>query len=67
MRTQFVPGVFPSQFAPMTPICPSCKNLAFFKYAEPSTLMYGHQLDRYLFECGDCGQLITRIVDEDQL
>ena len=67
MPTQIAPGAFSSQFAPMAPVCPSCKHLMFFKCAEPWTLMYGHQLDRYMFECGDCGQLTTRMVDEDQL
>ena len=64
MGTYFVRGISIAVCTDDTH-CPSCKNLTFFKSAEPSTLMYGHQLDRYMFECGDCGQLITRIVDED--
>jgi hypothetical protein len=68
MRTQLVPGVFPSLFAAMAPACPTCKELMIFKSAEPWILLYGHHyLDRYTFECGDCGHLITRMVDEDQL
>ena len=67
MRTQLVPGVFPSQFAPMAPACPTCKELMIFKSVEPWTLMYGRPLDQYTFECGDCGYLITRTVDEGQL
>ena len=64
MRTQLGPEV---QFAPIALVCSSCKHLMFFKSTEPWTLMYGHQLDRYIFECGDCGQLITHMVDEDLL
>jgi hypothetical protein len=37
------------------------------KSIEPWTLLFGHQLDRYTFECGDCGDLTTRMIDEDQL
>jgi hypothetical protein len=29
-------------------------------------LLGGHQLDRYTFECGDCGITISRLVDEDR-
>jgi hypothetical protein len=67
MRTQLASGVFPSLFAPMAPACPSCKELMSFKSAEPWTLLRGHQLDRYLFECDECGHSITRMVDEDRL
>ncbi len=67
MRTQLAPGVHLSLLAPMPPACPTCKELMIFKSAKPWTLMYGHQLDQYIFECGDCGHLTTRIVDEDQL
>ena len=65
MRTQFAQGVFPSLFGPMAPACPNCKELMVVKTAEPWTLMYGHQLDRYTFECIDCGNLLTRTIDED--
>jgi hypothetical protein len=67
MRTQHAPGVFPSLFAPMAPACPTCKELMIFKSTKPWTLMYGHQLNQHTFECLDCGRLLTRTIDEDQL
>ena len=67
MRTQPSPPVFASMFAPITVACPACKHLMFFKSVEEWTLLYGHQLDQYTFECGDCGRLVTHTVDEDQL
>ncbi len=67
MRTQLSPTMFPSLFAPMAPACPNCKELMTFKSAEPWTLLRGHQLVRYTFECGDCGHSITHMVDEDRL
>lgn len=67
MRTQLVPGVFPSLFAAMAPARPTCRELMIFKSAKPWTLMYGHQLDQRTFECIDCGDLTIRMVDEDQL
>jgi len=56
-----------SIFEPIAVSCPDCKNLMFFKSFEPWTLVYGHQIDRYTFECGDCGRLVTHMVDEDSL
>lgn len=56
----------PSPSAPMVCTCPGCKHLMFYKGVEPWTLMYGHQLDRYTFECGQCGGLMSLIVDEEQ-
>ena len=67
MRTQLVPGVFPSQFALMAPGCPNCKDLMTYKCNKPWTLMYGHQLSQRTFECLGCGHLLTRTIDEDQL
>lgn len=67
MRTQFVPGVFASLFVPMAPACPTCNELMIFKSSKPWTLMYEHQLDQCTFECIDCGDLITCIVDETLL
>jgi C4-type Zn-finger protein len=67
MRTQPVPGVFPSLFAPMAPSCPTCKELMVYNNTRPWSLMYGHQLNQYTFECLDCGYLLTRTIDEDQL
>jgi predicted RNA-binding Zn-ribbon protein involved in translation (DUF1610 family) len=67
MRTQLVPGVFPSLFASMAPACPTCDELMIFKDTKPWTLMYGHQLNQNTFECLSCGQSLTRTVDEDQL
>jgi transcription elongation factor Elf1 len=64
MRTQPVSQAILS-FEPTVFGCPSCRHLMFFKNAEPWTLMYGHQLKRYTFECGECGQLLTHLVDED--
>lgn len=66
MRTPLASEEIPSPFAPMVCACPRCKHLMFYKGVEQWTLMYGHQLDRYLFECGSCGFLLTHIVDEDQ-
>jgi transcription elongation factor Elf1 len=65
MRTHVVPGVS-SLFASMAPACPTCNELMIVKTAKPLTLMYGHQLDQYTFECGNCGYLTTRTFDEDE-
>jgi hypothetical protein len=51
--------------APIAVACPSCKHLMLFNSIQEGTLLYGHQLNRYSFECGDCGRLVTHIVDED--
>jgi hypothetical protein len=67
MRTQSVPGIFPSLFAPMAPACPACSELMVFKSTAPWTLLYGHRLNRQTFECLGCGQLLSETVDEDQL
>jgi len=67
MPTQLVSGMSSSLSISMVFACPSCKHLMLFKSVEPWTLMYGHQLDRYTFQCGDCGHLLTHMVDEDQL
>ena len=56
-----------STFEPIAVTCPECRHLMFFKSFEPWTLVYGHQIDRYTFECGDCGRLVTHMVDEDSL
>jgi len=59
-------GEIPSLSAPMVCTCPACKHLMFYKGAEPWTLMYEHQLDRYTFECGQCGYVMAQIVDKEQ-
>ena len=66
MRTSLAPEEIPSLLAPMVCGCPGCKHLMFYKGVEPWTLMYGHQLERYTFDCGYCGNSITHIVDDDQ-
>lgn len=67
MRTQLASRMSPSPFAPMAPACPHCNDLMSLQSAEPWTLLRGHQLDRYVFECAECGHSITRMVDEDRL
>ncbi len=62
MRTH---SLFVSTFEPIAVACPLCKHLMFFKSFEPTTLLYGHQLDQYTFRCGDCGRVVTHTVDED--
>jgi hypothetical protein len=66
MRTLLAPEEIPSLLAPMVCSCPGCKHLMFYKGVEPWTLMYGHQLERYTFECAYCGISITDMVDDDQ-
>ncbi len=65
MRTDFAAGVQASLLAPMPPACPTCNELMMFKSAKPWTLVYGHQLDQYTFECGECGYVTTRMFAED--
>lgn len=67
MRIQPSSPVNASTFAPIAVACPACKHLMYFKSVELRTLMYEHQLDEFTFECGDCGRLVTHMVDEDQL
>ena len=64
MRIELVP-FGSSLFAPMPPACPTCNELMIVKSAEPWTLMYGQPLDKYTFECSDCGHLTTRMIDVD--
>ncbi len=66
MRTQQPYHTLASPFAPMAPACPYCNELMSLAGAESWTLLRGHQLGKYTFECGDCGHTVSRMVDEDR-
>ncbi len=66
MRTQQTSTPPVSPFAPMAPACPYCNELMSLAGAQSWTLLRGHQLGKYTFECGDCGHIISRMVDEER-
>ncbi len=48
------------------PCCPNCWEVMQAKAAEPWTLLRGHQLRKYTFECNVCGYATTRMRDDEQ-
>ena len=61
MHVQTIPRVS----APMAPGCPKCWKLMSLKIVEPWTLLRGNQLDKFTFECEDCGYVSVRLVEEN--
>lgn len=56
----------PRVFAPIPPCCPNCLEVMGIKTAEPWTLLRGYQLNKYTFECNDCGFTTSWMVQDDQ-
>lgn len=63
MRMETFPG---GALAPLPPCCPNCWEVMHAKGSEPWTLLRGHQLRKYTFECNVCGYSTTRMRDEDR-
>ena len=50
----------------LPPCCPNCLELMSFKAAQETTLLRGHPLINYRFECNICGHSsASTIQDED--
>ena len=50
---------------PLPPGCPNCWQLMNLIAGEPWTLLRGNQLNKYVFECNNCGYTTTCMTQED--
>jgi hypothetical protein len=61
MYTQTTPRVP----AHIPPCCPNCWAVMSITTTEPWTLLRGNQLNKYTFECNECGYSTSSIVQDE--
>lgn len=49
----------------LPPCCPNCLELMSFRSAHEATLLRGHPLITYTFECNICGFSSARLMPRD--